>query len=146
MASLMRAIASSRGSTPDKREEARLHDRVDARAHAVAARHVERVDHVEAQPLLEDAGLHVGVQPIPDRVGTVRAVDEQHRAGGGGVEHVVAIEEAELVAADEAGLPDQIRRPDRRRAETQVRDRDRARLLRVVDEVALGVARRVARR
>ena len=41
------------------------------------------------------------------------------------------------MAADEARLLDQIRRPNRPRAEAQMRDGDRAGLLRVVDEVAL---------
>ena len=41
---------------------------------------------------------------------------------------------------------DQVGRADRLRAEAQVRDRDRAGLLRVVDEVALRVAGRSPRR
>ena len=47
------------------------------------------------------------------------------------------------MAGDEVCLPDQVRRADRPRAEAQVRDGHRARLLRVVDEVALGVVRRL---
>ena len=43
------------------------------------------------------------------------------------------------MAGDEVGLADQVGRADRPRAEAQVRDGDRAGLLRVVDEVALGV-------
>ncbi len=43
------------------------------------------------------------------------------------------------MAGDEVRTLDQIRRPDRLRAEAQVRHGDRARLLRVVDEVALHV-------
>ena len=43
------------------------------------------------------------------------------------------------MAGDEVGAVDQVGRPDRLRPEPQVRHRDRARLLRVVDEVALGV-------
>ena len=43
------------------------------------------------------------------------------------------------MAADEDGSGDQVRRANRLRPEAQVRDRHRARLLRVVDEVALRV-------
>ena len=63
------------------------------------------------------------------------------RSRCGDVEDIRAVEETELVAGDEIGLPgpDEIRRPDRTRPEPQVRDGHRARLLRVVDEVALRV-------
>ena len=43
------------------------------------------------------------------------------------------------MARDEVGAIDQVRRADRAGAEAEVRDRDRARLLRVVDEVGLRV-------
>jgi hypothetical protein len=51
-------------------------------------------------------------------------------------------EQLELVAGDEARPVNQVRRADRPRGDAQVRDRDGARLLRVVDEVGLdeGVA------
>ena len=57
----------------------------------------------------------------------------QHRQ----LKHINLFEEAEVVARNEAGLRDQIRRPDRRRPEAQMRGRHRARLLRVIHEVAL---------
>ena len=47
-----------------------------------------------------------------------------------------------MVTADEARLLDEIRRPDRLGTEAQVRHGPRPGLLRVVDEVALGVQRR----
>ena len=56
----------------------------------------------------------------------------------GELEDLRLAEQAELVAGDEVGVLDQVGRADRLRAEAQVRDGDRARLLRVVDEVALG--------
>src|SRR5476651_1616879 len=46
----------------------------------------------------------------------------------------------ELVAGHEAGAGDQVGRVDGLRAEAQVRYRLRARLVRVVDEIGLGVA------
>ncbi len=54
-------------------------------------------------------------------------------------EHVEAVEQTELVARDEIGLLDQIGRADRLGPEPQVRHGHRAGLLRVVDEVPLGV-------
>ena len=54
------------------------------------------------------------------------------------VEHRHLLEQAELVAGDEVGILDEVRRADRLRPEAQVRHRHRTRLLRVVDEVALG--------
>ena len=48
-------------------------------------------------------------------------------------------QQPELVAGDEVGVLDQVGRADRLRPEAEVRDRDRAGLLGVVDEVALGV-------
>ena len=53
------------------------------------------------------------------------------------LQRVVALEKAELVHGDEVRLVDQVRTVDGRGAEAQVRDRARAGLLRVVDEVAL---------
>ena len=69
----------------------------------------------------------------------VRTVQQEGRARLGEPEHVDAIEEAELVAGDEVGAADEVRRVDRRRIEAEVRDRHRPGLLRVVDEVALHV-------
>src|SRR5262249_59332457 len=67
------------------------------------------------------------------------AVDQQRRARRGSLEHLGTLEQAELMAADEARLRDEIGGPDRLRPEAQVRDRLRAGLLGVVDEVALRV-------
>jgi hypothetical protein len=40
-----------------QREEAGLHDRIDAIRHAQITRHLMRVNHIEAQPLVEDVSL-----------------------------------------------------------------------------------------
>ena len=87
--------------------------------------------------LLDDRLLDLARQVVPHLVGPERGVEQERRAGAGEVEHVVLVEELGLVAGDEVGLPDQVRGADRARPEAQVRDRDRARLLRVVDEVPL---------
>ena len=78
-------------------------------------------------------------QVVPDFVGAERAVEQEDRAGLGCFEHIHPLQEAELVAGDEVGPGDQVGGADRLRAETQVRGRHRAGLLRVVDEVALRV-------
>ena len=119
------------------REEARLHDRVDARAHAGALRQVVGVDREEADLLVDDLFLHLPRQVVPDLVGGKRRVQQERRARRGMLEHVDLVHELELVAGDEAGAVHQVRRPDRLLARAQVGDRDRARFLRVVDEVAL---------
>ncbi len=125
------------GQDARDREEAGLHDRVDARAHAGGLGHLVGVDHVELQLLLDDLLLHLAGQVVPHLVGGERRVQQEHRARPGIGEHVVLLEEGELVAGHEAGALHQVRRADRPRAEAQVGDRDGARLLRVVHEVAL---------
>ena len=64
----MWAMASSRGRTPEMREEAGLHDGVDAAAHARLAGHLVGVDHEEPEPLLDDLLLHLARQVVPDLV------------------------------------------------------------------------------
>ncbi len=78
-------------------------------------------------------------QPIPHLVGPVGRIQQEHRPVHGVLEHVDPLQELELMAGDEPRLRDQIRRPDRTRARAQVRDRRRAGLLRVVDEIPLDV-------
>ena len=68
-----------------------------------------------------------------------RVQQEDARPAPRVLEHVDLVQELELMAGDEAGAIDQVGRADRTRARAQVRDRDRAGLLRVVDEVALHV-------
>ncbi len=53
-------------------------------------------------------------------------------------EHVVLVEEGEVVAGDEVGLVDQVGGDNLVLAETQMAGGDRARFLGVVDKVALG--------
>ena len=129
-----------------EREEARLQHGVDATAHARLLRHAGCVDDVEPEPLRHDLLLHPRRQVLPDLVGPEGCVEQERRALGGDVEDVDLLQEAELVAGDEPGARDEVRRADRARPEAEVRHGDRAGLLRVVDEVALGVAVRCARR
>ena len=120
-------------------EEAGLQNGVHARAHAGFARHLIGVNDEEAGLLGDQLGLDFARQLGPNLVLIKRTVEQENAARNQGAEHVVAFEENPLMAGHEVGFGDQIARPDRLRPETQVRNRHRARLLRVVDEVALSV-------
>ena len=94
---------------------------------------------MEPQPLLDDLPLDLGGQAVPDGVRRVRRVQEDGRALAREPEHVHPPEQPELVARDEVGFPDQVRRADRPRPEAEMGDRHRPRLLGVDHEVALRV-------
>jgi len=57
---------------------------------------------------------------VPNLVGAVQAVEQENGAGRCRTQHVVALEEGELVAGDKAGLVDEVSRVDRLGAEAQV--------------------------
>ena len=76
---------------------------------------------------------------VPDLGCRIRAVEQEGRARRRGPEHVEALQKRELVAGHEIGPVDEVRRVNRPRAEAQVRNGDRAGLLRVVNEIPLGV-------
>ena len=141
---LICSIASSRGKNAADREEACLHDRVDAVAHSCIAGNVVAVDHVELQLLLDDLGLRLARNMLPDLFRTVRRIQKEDCAGCGRSHDVHPLKEGELVAGHEVRLGDEIGGADRLRSETQVRSRHRTRLLRVVNEVALRVVGSVA--
>ena len=71
---------ASRAAAPREREEAGLHDRVDAPLQAGLARDAVGVDDEEAQLLLDDLLLDLARQLVPDRLGAVRRVQEERRA------------------------------------------------------------------
>ena len=119
-------------------EEARLHDRVDPAAHPGLVGDRERVDHPEVDLLVDEQLLDAARQVIPDLVGPVRGVEQERRAVLRRLEHLGLAEQPELVAGNEVGVLDEVRRADGLGPEAQVRHGDRARLLGVVDEVALG--------
>ena len=126
------------GKDAREREEARLKDGVRAAGEPRFPGDAAGVDRVHLDALREHLLLDRERQGVPHRIRWLRAVEEQGRAGGGAAEDVDRPEEAELMAADEPGTGHEVGRLDRLVAEAQVRDRLRARLLRVVDEVALG--------
>ena len=120
-------------------EEAGLQHGVGAPGQPRRAGDLAGVDHVELDLLLEHALLQLARERVPHLVRAVAGVHQQRGSLARAVEHLGSLEDPALVAADEARLRDEVGRLDRLRAEAQVRDRLRARLLRVVDEVALRV-------
>ncbi|MNF65088.1 hypothetical protein D3C84_468390 [compost metagenome] len=124
---------------PGQREEAGLHDGVDAIAHAVLLGHPIPVDAVE----LDIEGADTGAQPLgqltPHLVSLIGGIEQQGRPFGGVLQQIDRFDKAPLVAADKARLLDKPGRIDGLGAKAQVGDGARARLLGVVDEVALGV-------
>ena len=121
-------------------EKARLHDSVDAPAHAGLLCERIGVDGEEPDLLLDNLLLHLPWQVIPDLVGGVGRIQQENRSLSGVLKHVDLVEEVELVAGHEAGAVYEIGGADGPRARAQVRDRDRARFLGVVHEVALHIA------
>ncbi len=87
---------------PAHREEAGLHDGVDAPAHAGLARHLVCIDDVNAQLARDDLLLHLARQMIPNFIGRVRRVEQEGRAAIGRREHIHPFEKRELMASDEA--------------------------------------------
>ena len=124
-------------------EEAGFHDGVDATAHAGVLRDGDGVDDVELQFLGDDILLQFDREVIPNFVGAIRGVEKEDAAFDDVAKHVELLGEDELVTRDEIRGVDQIGALDRARREAQVRDRDRAGLLGVVNEVTLAVVRGV---
>ena len=122
-----------------EREKAGLQDGIDARAKAEVKGDLGCVDHEQFQFLVDQLLLHVAWQFVPDPIGPVGTVDKYGGLGCCGAEHVLLEQKVELVYAHEARGLEQIGCADGLRSEAQVRDRRRARLLRVVHEVALRV-------
>ena len=116
-----------------------MHDGIDARAHARALGYRIAIDVVEFDLLFDDLGLDLLGQLVPDLVFGKRAVEQEDGPGGCKAQDVGLEEEFILMAGNEAGLLNQIGAVNRIGAEAQMRNRARARLLGVVDEVALCV-------
>ncbi len=76
---------------------------------------------------------------VPDFIRAERAIEQERSSRHQRAQHVVALEEDPLVAGDEVGFRNQVGGVNGLRSEAQVRHRHRARLLRVVDKIALRV-------
>ena len=130
------------GEEVGEREEARLEHRVDPVAESVGPRHRAGVDDPDPEVLVDDGLLRLPGQVVPDLIGRVRGVDQKGRAVAGDRQQVAPVERTEVVDGHEVGFLHEMGGPDRLRPETEVGRRGGSRLLRVVDEVALGEQRR----
>ncbi len=120
-------------------EEGRLHDGIDAPAQPERARQIVGVDDVERRLLVDQGLLDLARQVVPNLVRRERAVEQKGSPRTQVVEHLETLDERKGMAGEEVGLIDQIGTVDQVRTETQVGDRHRSGLLRVVVEEALGV-------
>jgi hypothetical protein len=84
-------------------EEARLHRGVDAAAHPGTSGHRGSVDREHLDFLVEDLRLYIARQGVPYLFGRQWSVQEESRAGHRLFQHVVALEEAEVVDCHESG-------------------------------------------
>ena len=119
----MRSIAWSRSSTPEIAKKHVCSTVFVRPRQAGRAGDPAGVDHVEPDVLLEHAPLDLAHELVPNAAGRVVRVEQQRGAGRRAVEHLGPLQQPELVAADEARAGDEVRRANRLRAETQVRDR-----------------------
>ena len=103
-----------------KGEKAGLHDGVDAAPQAGFARHPVGIHHKKPQTAIEDDPLGFARQVLPDFVWAVRGVEQERGSRSRTFEHVVTIDEIELMASDEARVANQVGRPDPVATETQV--------------------------
>ena len=129
------------------REEAGLHDRIDAARHAGFDGDPVGIDHEEPDAFANQILLHRRGAARPRLAsGPNGTVDEEHRAVRRLAQQVDPIEELKLMAGDELRALHEVGGTDRPRTEPEVRRRPRPGLLRVVDEEALRVARPCPRR
>ena len=124
-------------------EEAGLQHGVRPARQPGVAGHAVGVDREDAQPLVHDLLLDRPRRWSQSWSGGCGALRSRVAPSRAHAEDVDLLEEAEVVAADEPRLADEVGRADRVRPEPQVGDRLPARLLRVVDEVRLRVHGRV---
>lgn len=89
-----------------QREEAGLHDGVDAIAHTVALGHPIAIDAVEADIEGTDAGAQPLGQLGPDPLRLIGSIEQQGRPFGGMLQQIDRLDKAPLVAADKARLLD----------------------------------------
>src|SRR5215469_6047122 len=97
----------------------------------------------EAWPFRHELLLYGFRQMIPNLVGTEWCIQQESSIRCYLVEYIVALEKARLMTADKIGFANQVSRPNWSRAESQMRNGHRSRLLRVVDKITLSIVRRV---
>ena len=137
--SLTAAIASSRGSTPDSAKKQVDMTVLIRRPSPCSLGDLLGVDHPQVRAAFDQHLLGTQREAVPELVRGDRRVHQHRRTGRGAVEHVEAVQEVRGVDRQEVGALHLVGGADRPRPEAQVRHRGGARLLGVVDEVALAV-------
>ena len=125
------------GQHPGHGEKADLHHRVDPPAHAGAAGDPACIDQPHHQAQLPQPLALALRQPPPGFGRLPGAVDQQQATGFQPRQRIETLQEIPVVHRHQGGPLDQIRGTDRPRPKAQVRHRERARLLGVVDEITL---------
>ena len=121
-------------------EEGALEDGVRPLAHSDLLGQVDCVNRVELDLVLGDVLLGGGVQVVLQFLGAPLAVDHEDSVRLDVLNHLEPLGDvAGVVAGDEVGLVDVVRRADRLVTESQVGDGHAAGLLRVVLEVGLDI-------
>ena len=127
------------GDDAGDHEEGGLHDGVGATTEAEGLGDLHGVHHVELQLLLDDDFGDLIGDVIPHGLGVILGLEQEGGAHLGGGEHVILLKEGEVVARHEVGLGAEVGAVDGVGPEAQVGDGEAARLLGVIDEVALRV-------
>ena len=125
------------GQHTANRKETSLHDGVDACAHTGRTSHGVSVNHKKAQLLFDDGFLHLAGNVLPDFGGTKWRVQQERGTRLRGGQNIDTIQELKLVASHEVRFANQIGGANRVRAKAQMRNRNRAGFLRIVDEITL---------
>ena len=111
--SLIAASASSRGITSDSaKKQGCITVLIRPAIPTSGATRAASIVNTESSRSMISRWMIVG-EVLPHLVGRERCVEQERAAVAGVLEHVEAVEEAELVAGDEVGLVDEIGRPDR---------------------------------
>ena len=124
---------------PREGKEGGLHDGVDTPSHTRVTGHGRGIDDIELDLFIDNGLLHWARQLTPDTIGRHWAIEQEHGPSSGTTQHINVVDEVILVAGDKVGRLDQIGGTDRIGAKAQVGDGLGARLLGVIDEVALAV-------
>ena len=105
---------------PRNREEARLHDRIDPRAHARLARHLVGVDGEQSQLARHDGLLRLVRERRPHALRPVNGIDQHHRPRCSQFQDVHPVKKFPLVDADEIRPAHEVGAADGARPEAQV--------------------------
>src|SRR5690606_31104358 len=105
----------------------------------VFPRHPVGIDHVKLQFPIDNSFLNPAGKTIPRLVWWIWTVQQEGSVLNDSFEDIHSLQEAELVTRAEIGSFHEVGRPNRLRTKPQVGDSNRARFLRIVDEVTLGV-------